>query len=697
MTKKTTSFPVILAAILLLSTASFCQVTLTIGKALRPNYNLVKDDIVKIGLADVFVASSGTIEYDLGATNTFLSVQGISNKVSQGELVAGSPIKDCSNFLSEDGYIVALCNGGKTVHQIRVDKSVDAQGNPTIKTPDFFKKKSNGELVKFDIPAKTGETLSECHNLTKSLPNSSSNYIYQVSCKYVSNKISHYIFKIGTNMNAEEGLVFDGPSANDIQAFDADDNTEKSKELDAIYTYNLTGELSGENKDFAVAHDTFLNQDFIIGEQKKQKVGYWIYSVTKTNIYLGVNDRTFVPFDTLKQQTDDNKMDANFRLTYALAKKSSNNLKPHVMLLGYIPGPNDIGGKFVVYLVEHTYDSNGATKFKDFKIILKNDTTNLDESFGSLKFMTSMVNYASEMNTLIVFVQTYKKFQVLSFKEFLVRDTETYKKMFFSTPFATATPAYQYPTAIMANKFIISGLMSRGDSKKLNSAIVTNIVSLSSDESKEALPSVFLLLENGLIGFEGTTYKFYVPQMENTLVIDTAKHPGNSVTVPIKANIKGSTPPVTQTISVVFNKMATWNERADVGTLTFNQVNSYGAGWVNIPIGGESLEGNGAAVEVDIAGVDKANIQNLMADLSKLKLTYLTNKEIQDGFLPLNNVNPLKKQIFIAFKHKTGTFAKNMIWFFNCNFEKKECTEYGKGATFPDNFRVTSYGWSNED
>jgi hypothetical protein len=70
------------------------------------------------------------------------------------------------------------------------------------------------------------------------------------------------------------------------------------------------------------------------------------------------------------------------------------------------------------------------------------------------------------------------------------------------------------------------------------------------------------------------------------LKIESAKHPGNNVKVNIVASIVGKTPPVTQTQEVVFSKMATWNDRADIANFAFNQVNSYGAGWVNIPIGG---------------------------------------------------------------------------------------------------------------
>ena len=440
----------------------------------------------------------------------------------------------------------------------------------------------------------------------------------------MSNKISHYVIRIGFGRDPEEGINFYGPSESEVIVFDADDNAEKTKELDAIFTYNLSGESSDE---YMVAHDTFLNQDLIIGEQKKEKIGYWFYSNTLDKNNLNFRNRSFVPFETLKLQNDGRKMNSDFRLTYALPHRLDFYNNPVVFLFGYIPGPNDLGGKLAIYIVDHTYDS-ATLKYKDFKIIRKGEDTVLDESFGSLKFMTCNAYYSTHIKKFIVQVQTYKKFQTFVFDEYISpANIKKYTKLTFSTEFATATPAYQYPTSIIGKKFIISGLMSRGDSKKLNSAVITSKISLATDQSKESLPPMFLPFEKNVIGFEGTTYKYYVPQHENMLVIDSAKHPGNKITVPIKASIKGS-PSINETLSVVFNKMSGWNEKADLGNFSFNQINSYGTGWVNIPIGGESLEGNGATVEVDIDGVDKANIQNIIADLSKLKLTFLTNKEI---------------------------------------------------------------------
>ena len=86
-----------------------------------------------------------------------------------------------------------------------------------------------------------------------------------------------------------------------------------------------------------------------------------------------------------------------------------------------------------------------------------------------------------------------------------------------------------------------------------------------------------------------------------------------------------------------------------------------------------------------------------MADVSKLKIIFTTNKENYDGFIPLNNASSGRKNVYIAYKYKNNTFLSNKIWFFTCNLEKKECTEFGKGATFPNNFVVSTYGWSNEE
>jgi hypothetical protein len=118
----------------------------------------------------------------------------------------------------------------------------------------------------------------------------------------VSNKISHYVFRIGFGTDPEEGINFYGPSESEVIVFDADDNAEKTKELDAIFTYNLSGESSDE---YMVAHDTFLNQDLIIGEQKKEKIGYWFYSNTLDKNNLNFRNRSFVPFETLKLQNND--------------------------------------------------------------------------------------------------------------------------------------------------------------------------------------------------------------------------------------------------------------------------------------------------------------------------------------------------------------------------------------------------------
>jgi hypothetical protein len=199
-----------------------------------------------------------------------------------------------------------------------------------------------------------------------------------------------------------------------------------------------------------------------------------------------------------------------------------------------------------------------------------------------------------------------------------------------------------------------------------------------------------------LVGLESSSFKLYALEKDNMLVIDSSKHPGNSVTSTIKATIDRKKPPVEVNQVVTFNKMATWNERADIGAFTFNQVSAFPSGWYPITIGGESLQGNGASVEVEIAGMDKAKIQTLNADLHKLKLTFTTDKDIPDGFIALNRVNSSFRQIFVAYKHKSATFTKNKMWFFNCDFDKKECIEFGKGGTFPDNYRMTNNGYSND-
>ena len=266
---------------------------------------------MKIGLSEVFIPKGGNIQYDLG-TNPFLSIQGIANKIKQGDL-GGGTIQTCSNYLviPQTSAVIALCNGGKTINQIAVNtEDLDAQGIPIFKVPDFYRKKSNNEIVKYDIPTKTGEVLADCYNLAKVTEEKSSN-LYQISCKYATNnKLSHFVFKV-TMANPQEGLIFTGPSPGDIQVFHNEDNSEKTQELDSIYTFKL----NYSTQEYAVAHDTFLNQDLIISDPKKEKIGYWFYNVSKVNDHLILKDRTFVPFSVLKNQNDNNKMDPKFRLS----------------------------------------------------------------------------------------------------------------------------------------------------------------------------------------------------------------------------------------------------------------------------------------------------------------------------------------------------------------------------------------------
>jgi hypothetical protein len=225
-TRKTKKLSVVLATVLLLASCLPCQ-PITLGKPLNSNYNLLKDEVIQIGLSEHFLITNDgqKVRYDLGTTNTFLSIQGLSNKIQQGE-IAGSTIQSCTDYtmIRYKGTYIALCDNGKSIYQIRVQETgKDSKGQPQFKNPEFFRKKSTNELVKYDIPVKQGETFGECFNLS-SAELKFEYETFKVSCKYASGKLLHLIFSAKSMGHFEEGITFKGPTAEDLIVFTQDDN-----------------------------------------------------------------------------------------------------------------------------------------------------------------------------------------------------------------------------------------------------------------------------------------------------------------------------------------------------------------------------------------------------------------------------------------------------------------------------------------
>lgn len=144
--------------------------------------------------------------------------------------------------------------------------------------------------------------------------------------------------------------------------------------------------------------------------------------------------------------------------------------------------------------------------------------------------------------------------------------------------------------------------------------------------------------------------------------------------------------------------MDKWNEKVDLTHFRINTVNSYADGWIEIPLGSDSVEGNGVTVYPSIEGVSEEDLKKKvsisMVSQNDYKIKFASNKETYDGFFALSNVNKKNKQLYMAYKYKK---PENLFWFFTCNDEKLECIEDGLPGKIGQEFEFTTFGWSNKD
>lgn len=128
--------------------------------------------------------------------------------------------------------------------------------------------------------------------------------------------------------------------------------------------------------------------------------------------------------------------------------------------------------------------------------------------------------------------------------------------------------------------------------------------------------------------------------------------------------------------------MTAFNSKADLDKLDITRFNSYGKGWIDVPISRRQIRGNGAILSADSTDITdfKTNVlTNSGFDLLKFKLDAKSITGTIDGFFALQSSIKDKKQLYLAY-----SYANNIFQMFSCVQEgdKKDCKEFGKSFTF---------------
>ena len=187
----------------------------------------------------------------------------------------------------------------------------------------------------------------------------------------------------------------------------------------------------------------------------------------------------------------------------------------------------------------------------------------------------------------------------------------------------------------------------------------------------------------------------YISNYDNLLVIEGKDL--TSGTYKLQTGIIGKDAVKKGDNDIIIKKMTSWNAEASLDNFKINRVNSYASGWIDIPLGQDSVEGNGITIQAEAEGVAKEKMIPLMSDIKKFKMKFTDTQAPTnyDGFVGLNNVDEDAVPIYVAYKYKTGTETKHTFWFFTCDWKKNECTQKTKKGEVDPKYRFSPYGYSN--
>lgn len=206
------------------------------------------------------------------------------------------------------------------------------------------------------------------------------------------------------------------------------------------------------------------------------------------------------------------------------------------------------------------------------------------------------------------------------------------------------------------------------------------------ENSRNSGNSCFMILESN-------KFSFYSYNREPRLVIDGSKVTNEEVTV--TATVLGK-PDKKASMKFKIEKVASWQEKANITNLDFNRFTSFGDDTIEISLGGNILEGNAATVKASADGMDDTKF-----DIALTKMQSPTLTRDYDGFFPLRNVKwNSGEQLYAAYKAGAATDGKNLMVFFTCTWEtgKPACTESTtrKSIKYTEQQTPSTLGWYNE-